>query len=180
MLKKLLLALCIGVIVNGASSDVALLVLIASSALFVIGWWDDVAPFAALAKMVNALAVAAAFIFTLGYIHNSRPEAVFAVLGILWFGGIVNAVNLLDNMDGLCAGIAILDPGASPHPPHRHPEEEFLIIAAGTGQIECAGDTTEVGPGAMMYCAGNTLHGIVNTGKLPMTFYWSKWLAKST
>jgi hypothetical protein len=29
-----------------------------------------------------------------------------------------------------------------------------------------------------MYCAGNTLHGITNTGKVPMTFYWSKWLAK--
>jgi hypothetical protein len=30
----------------------------------------------------------------------------------------------------------------------------------------------------MMYCAGNTLHGITNTGNVPMTFYWSKWLAK--
>jgi hypothetical protein len=29
----------------------------------------------------------------------------------------------------------------------------------------------------MMYCAGNVVHGITNTGKLPMTFYWSKWLA---
>ena len=37
---------------------------------------------------------------------------------------------------------------------------------------------TKVGPGAMMYCAGNTLHGVVNTGKVPMTFYWSKWIAK--
>jgi hypothetical protein len=30
----------------------------------------------------------------------------------------------------------------------------------------------------MMYCAGNTLHGVTNTGKVPMTFYWSKWMAK--
>jgi hypothetical protein len=30
----------------------------------------------------------------------------------------------------------------------------------------------------MMYCAGNTLHGITNTGPAQMTFYWSKWLAK--
>ena len=37
---------------------------------------------------------------------------------------------------------------------------------------------TQVGPGSIMYCAGNVLHGIVNTGKVPMTFYWSKWLAK--
>jgi mannose-6-phosphate isomerase-like protein (cupin superfamily) len=84
-----------------------------------------------------------------------------------------------DQLSGLCAGIAVLDPGATPHPPHTHPEEEFLIVTAGTGEIECAGQTTAVGPGAMMYCAGGTLHGIVNTGKVPMTFYWSKWLAKS-
>jgi mannose-6-phosphate isomerase-like protein (cupin superfamily) len=83
-----------------------------------------------------------------------------------------------DQLSGLCAGMAVLDPGASPHPPHRHPEEEFLIIADGTGEIECDGKTTQVGPGAIMYCAGDVLHGITNTGKLPLTFYWSKWMAK--
>lgn len=83
-----------------------------------------------------------------------------------------------DQLNGLCAGMAVLDPGATPHPPHQHPEEEFLIIASGTGEIECAGVTTRVGPGAVMYCAGQTLHGITNTGKVPMTFYWSKWMAK--
>ena len=72
----------------------------------------------------------------------------------------------------------MLDPGSTPHPPHQHPEEEFLIVASGTGEIECAGKTTQVGPGAMMYCAGNTIHGITNTGKVPLTFYWSKWLGK--
>lgn len=83
-----------------------------------------------------------------------------------------------DMLSGMCTGMAVLDPGASPHPPHRHPEEEFLIVSEGTGEIECDGKTTHVGPGAIMYCAGNVLHGIVNTGKVPMTFYWSKWLAK--
>ena len=84
-----------------------------------------------------------------------------------------------DQLSGMCAGMCVLEPGASPHPPHRHPEEEFLIIASGTGEIECAGKTTEVGPGAVMYCAGDVLHGVKNTGKVPMTFYWSKWLAKN-
>jgi mannose-6-phosphate isomerase-like protein (cupin superfamily) len=83
-----------------------------------------------------------------------------------------------DQLSGMCTGMAVLDPGATPHPPHRHPEEEFLIVSEGTGEIECDGKTTQVGPGAIMYCAGNVLHGITNTGKVPMTFYWSKWLAK--
>jgi mannose-6-phosphate isomerase-like protein (cupin superfamily) len=81
-----------------------------------------------------------------------------------------------DQLSGVSAGACILDPGKSPHPPHRHLEEEFLIVGEGTGEIECDGKITKVGPGAMMYCAGNTLHGITNTGHVPMTFYWSKWL----
>jgi quercetin dioxygenase-like cupin family protein len=84
-----------------------------------------------------------------------------------------------DQLSGVSAGACVLEPGMSPHPPHRHPEEEFLIVGEGAGEIECDGKVTEVGPGAMIYCAGNTLHGIINTGNVPMTFYWSKWLAKS-
>jgi len=84
-----------------------------------------------------------------------------------------------DQLSGVSAGACVLDPGKSPHPPHQHPEEEFLIVGEGTGEIECDGKVSKVGPGAMMYCAGNTWHGITNTGAVPMTFYWSKWLAKS-
>lgn len=83
-----------------------------------------------------------------------------------------------DQLSAVCTGMALLDPGASPHPPHRHPEEEFLIIGAGTGEIEVDGKVTQVGPGAIMYCSGNVLHGVTNTGSVPMTFYWSKWLAR--
>jgi mannose-6-phosphate isomerase-like protein (cupin superfamily) len=83
-----------------------------------------------------------------------------------------------DQLSGMCTGMAVLDPGASPHPPHRHPEEEFLIIADGTGEIECDGRVSQVGPGAIMYCAGNVLHGVTNTGRVPLTFYWSKWMAR--
>ena len=83
-----------------------------------------------------------------------------------------------DQLSGLCAGMCVVEPGTSPHPPHRHPEEEFLIIASGSGEIVCGAETIKVGPGAVMYCAGNVLHGITNTGRVPMTFYWSKWMAR--
>jgi hypothetical protein len=29
----------------------------------------------------------------------------------------------------------------------------------------------------MMYCAANKMHGIVNTGKTPMLFFYYKWKA---
>ncbi len=83
-----------------------------------------------------------------------------------------------DQLDLMCSGMVTLDPGATPHPPHRHPDEEFIFIATGTGEIECDGKTTQVGPGSIMYCAGNVLHGIVNTGDTPMTFFFSKWFGK--
>ncbi|MBW3628991.1 MAG: cupin domain-containing protein [Gemmatimonadetes bacterium] len=83
-----------------------------------------------------------------------------------------------DMLSAVSTGMAVLDPGGIPHPPHQHPEEEFMIVASGTGEIEVDGKVTQVGPGAIMYTAGNTMHGIKNTGAAPMTFYWSKWTAK--
>jgi oxalate decarboxylase/phosphoglucose isomerase-like protein (cupin superfamily) len=39
------------------------------------------------------------------------------------------------------------------------------------------GKLTKVGPGSMMYCNGNSMHGIENTGTEPMLFYYYKWKA---
>ncbi|MCX6595932.1 MAG: cupin domain-containing protein [Acidobacteria bacterium] len=84
-----------------------------------------------------------------------------------------------DGPTGMCkrmtAGSLRLKPGASPHPPHEHPEEEFMVITEGTGEMFCDGKTVQVKPGAMMYCGARKLHGIVNTGKKPLTFYFYKW-----
>jgi quercetin dioxygenase-like cupin family protein len=79
----------------------------------------------------------------------------------------------------VATGLVTLEPGARPHPPHRHPEEEFVIIAVGTGEIVVDGVTTQVGPGDVMYAEANVLHGIVNTGSTMMTFYFMKTLAKN-
>ncbi len=85
-----------------------------------------------------------------------------------------------DQLATMCTGMATLEPGTSPHPPHQHPEEEFMIVAAGTGEIMVNGDTTQVSPGSVMYCAADVLHGITNTGDVPMTFYFSKWLGRTS
>ena len=79
----------------------------------------------------------------------------------------------------VATGVVTLERGSRPHPPHRHPEEEFVIVTAGTGEIEVDGVVTQVTAGDMMYAEANVLHGIVNTGSTTMTFYFTKILAKN-
>ncbi len=78
----------------------------------------------------------------------------------------------------LVAGSVTLKPGATPHPPHAHAEEEIMVVTEGTGIIGLNGKDKAVGPGSMMYSAANKSHDIRNTGKTPLTFYYYKWIGK--
>ena len=80
-------------------------------------------------------------------------------------------------LKSVTAGSLRLKPGMSPHPPHQHPEEEFMVVTEGTGEISVEGKATRVAPGSIMFCAAGKLHGIVNTGKTPLLFYYWKWKA---
>jgi len=80
-----------------------------------------------------------------------------------------------EQVGSMTAGSLRLKPGMSPHPPHQHPEEEFMVITEGLGEIMVEGKTTKVASGSMMYCAGGKTHGIVNTGAKPLLFYFYKW-----
>src|SRR5437588_771408 len=42
------------------------------------------------------------------------------------------------------AGSLLLKPGATPHPPHQHPEEEIMVVTEGTGEIAIDGKTQTV------------------------------------
>src|SRR5215471_2414638 len=97
-----------GAIAGGLTAP-ALPVLLAGGTLFVVGWFDDLMPMSALAKMVASLAVAGFFVVTITGVRTATPEsAVLTVVAILCFGGLDNAVNLLDNMDGLAAGVTAI------------------------------------------------------------------------
>ena len=81
-----------------------------------------------------------------------------------------------DQLRVMTAGSLLLKPGMSPHAPHKHPEEEIMVVTEGAGEISVEGKVTKVGPGSMMYCAADHMHGIVNTGKTPLMFYYYKWM----
>lgn len=76
----------------------------------------------------------------------------------------------------MVVGRFLLNPGAEPHPPHRHVDEEVMVVTQGTGEIYCDGKTYPVKPGAVMYADPNVEHGIKNTGSKPIEFYWVKYI----
>lgn len=68
-----------------------------------------------------------------------------------------------------------LKPGQAPHPPHRHAEEEFMIIAEGTGSWHLDGKEFAARTGDVVYAAPWTMHGLKSTGDAPLTYYMVKW-----
>ena len=68
-----------------------------------------------------------------------------------------------------------LKPGQAPHPPHRHAEEEFMILAEGTGAWTLDGKELPARKGDVLYAAPWAMHGLKNTGDAPLTYYMVKW-----
>lgn len=84
--------------------------------IFAMGLYDDFRPMAPAAKLVGQI-LATTLIILLGYTSTffspKIPNSLIAqipniLLTYLWVVGITNAINLLDNMDGLAAGIAFI------------------------------------------------------------------------
>ena len=67
--------------------------------------------------------------------------------------------------------VTTLNPGKSPHPPHRHPNEEMLIIRQGTVEALINGEWKRVGPGSVIFFASNQLHGLRNVGSDPAIYH---------
>lgn len=78
----------------------------------------------------------------------------------------------------LTSGLVTLQPGAQPHPPHRHPEEEIMIVGEGSGEFSIDGMTTQVKAGDMVFAESNVLHGVLNTGQTRMVFYFIKTMGR--
>jgi UDP-GlcNAc:undecaprenyl-phosphate GlcNAc-1-phosphate transferase len=130
-------AIVLGVTIAGALSAPTVAVLSTMGALFVIGLYDDLAPLSALAKMVNSLAIAAFFVFTMTASGASPAHAALTILAIVWFGGLDNAINLLDNMDGLAGGVTAIAALGLAMTFHQElgPELVILLVAMAGGLV---------------------------------------------
>jgi UDP-GlcNAc:undecaprenyl-phosphate GlcNAc-1-phosphate transferase len=85
---------------------------IAASFIFVVEIWDDTKELPALLKLLSQI-VAAVILILFGvtiiiFPDNLWGNALNYALTVLWLVGITNAVNFIDGMDGLAAGLSII------------------------------------------------------------------------
>lgn len=76
--------------------------------------------------------------------------------------------------------VTTLNPGEMPHPPHRHPNEEMIIIRQGTLEALIKGEWKRVGPGSVIFNASNQLHGLKNVGNEPAVYHVINWKTAAT
>src|SRR6185436_5833801 len=63
----------------------------------------------------------------------------------------------------------------SSHPPHKHPNEELVIIREGTVECLVNGEWKRLGPGSVIFNASNQLHALKNVGTVPATYHVINW-----
>ena len=78
------------------------------AAIAAVGLADDLLSLKASTKLIGQIAVASALLFFGVRLHWTTSYLGDAMLTAFWIVGLTNAMNLLDNMDGLCAGTAIV------------------------------------------------------------------------
>jgi UDP-GlcNAc:undecaprenyl-phosphate GlcNAc-1-phosphate transferase len=72
------------------------------------GFADDVVSLKPATKLIAQITVASALLFFGFRLQWTESLVGDAMLTLFWIVGITNALNLLDNMDGLCSGTALI------------------------------------------------------------------------
>lgn len=78
-------------------------------------------------------------------------------------------------VDQLEMHVTTLNPGMASHPPHRHVNEELIILREGDCETLSDGKWVKVGPGSVVFNASNSLHGFRNVGTTPATYHVINW-----
>ncbi len=94
------------VVYGGQPPSQVLGILLALTVVALVGLWDDRNGLPAWAKLGGQLLGAAILIYFDVRVRLPLPELVNYAITVLWLAGISNAINFLDNMDGLSAGVS--------------------------------------------------------------------------
>ncbi len=98
--------LAVLILYRGDPEPTVLGVLLASTVVALTGLLDDYRPLPAWAKLAGQFLGFLILAYFGIRVRLPVPDAVNYAITLLWLLGITNAINFLDNMDGLSAGIA--------------------------------------------------------------------------
>lgn len=137
-------------------------------------------------RYVCATAVAAALLgslVTLGTLAAQKPRQTSTVYDWTMLDARPTATGArrevmrapTPTLDELEMHITTLDAGQVSHPPHRHPEEELLIVKEGIVETLQNGKASRLGPGSIIFHSSNDLHNIRNAGTTPATYHVIQW-----
>jgi UDP-GlcNAc:undecaprenyl-phosphate GlcNAc-1-phosphate transferase len=82
--------------------------ILGASGCFFLGLVDDINKLKPSTKLIGQIIFSSIFIFKGAYFHFSQLQVLNVLFTYFWFIGIINAINLLDNMDGLASGIVLI------------------------------------------------------------------------
>src|ERR671933_219715 len=115
----------VALLIFGGRAEVRQMVgiVVGATSVSIIGVLDDARGVRPSLKLLGQLLASVVVIVSGLQVQLFHSQAVNIALTMLWIAGITNALNLLDNMDGLSGGIAAI---AAAH---------FLLLAALNGQF---------------------------------------------
>jgi UDP-GlcNAc:undecaprenyl-phosphate GlcNAc-1-phosphate transferase len=91
-----------------AESRFAFSIVALTLAMGVLGLIDDLRGLTPLMKLLVQAGIAAAAIAAGAIVPLTAHYAINVAFSLVWIVGITNAVNLMDNMDGLAAGVSVV------------------------------------------------------------------------
>jgi len=107
--------------------------------VFVAGLVDDVRHLSPIAKLAAQIAAAVVVLASGLNVEIVSNDVLAWAIGLLWLVGITNAFNLLDNMDGLAATLAVVSCGYfAIDAVTAHDNTTVLVLALALG-LACAG-----------------------------------------
>jgi len=94
-------------LLSGVATEIPVLI-ICSMAMFAVGFSDDILSLKPTTKLVAQIALASVLLFFNYRLNWFESMTLDMACTLVWVVGLTNAFNLLDNMDGLCAGVALI------------------------------------------------------------------------
>jgi quercetin dioxygenase-like cupin family protein len=83
-------------------------------------------------------------------------------------------------LDELEMHVTTLNPGEASHPPHKHPNEELIIVDQGTVEALINGEWKRVGQGSVIFNASDVMHGLRNVGATQAQYHVINWHTDKT